>query len=252
MKNITTYILILAVSLLIESCKGPQGDIGPAGVAGTAGKNGTNGTNGATGTTGGTGTAGTTGGAGATGDKGGTGATGDKGAAGTLTMTTTDWKSFSNFKKGTDLSTAYTFVDNTALDFSKIIPVGADDLSLFREIGRHIVTNSNGTPLGFIYTYYKITENGTSFVFPESLSREPVNIDTDSFGFSTSLGLSHSMSIYFNKNSYNDQSNLIKEISDRNPSSRLVFLPLALKNGRMAHVDMNNYEEVKIAFNLRD
>lgn len=167
-------------------------------------------------------------------------------------MTTTDWKSLSTFKKGTDLSTAYTFVDNTALDFSKIIPVGSSDLSLFREFGHHIVTTNTGTPLGFIYTYYKITENGTSIVFPEVLSREPVNISTDSFGFSTSLGLSHTMSIYFNKNSFLDQTTLPKEISDRNPSWRLVFLPLALKNGRMAHVDMNNYEEVKIAFNLRD
>ena len=256
MKNkISIYSFIISVALILGGCKGPQGDVGPAGVSGTAGKNGTNGTTGtagSTGATGATGDTGATGTTGATGAGGDTGATGTKGDPGSLTLVYSDWKLLNKFVKNADLSNTFQYLDNTSNNYSALVPNGLS-VSLFRDYGYHTVTNGSGDLVGFLYTYYKITENFVDVVFPGSYTREPVNVTTNSFGGNSSVpALSSNVYFYFNKSTFTDKSDFAKEITDRKPSARLLFLPLALKKGRMAHVDMSNYEEVKRTFNLRD
>ena len=256
MKNkILIYGFIVSFALLLGGCKGPQGDVGPAGVSGTAGKNGTNGTTGtagSTGSTGATGDTGATGTTGATGAGGDTGATGAKGEPGSLTLVYSEWKLLNKFVKNPDLTNSYSYTDATGVSLSGLTPTGSS-ISLFRDFGYHTVTNGSGDILGFLYTYYKITENSIDVIFPVNYTREPVNIFTTTFGgLSASTTLSSSFDFRFNKNTFTDKSDLAKEITDRKPNVRLVFLPLSLKKGRMAYVDMNNYEEVKRAYNLRD
>ncbi len=240
MKNKYLSIIVISASLLIYACKGPDGQIGPQGATGT------------------------------TGVTGATGATGAKGADGNANVVYSDWKPLT---LDNDLSTK-SRGDIVQLVLSPLNP--AEPLFTKEAINT-----------GSIYTYVKFN----ALVFNESTQTydlvERFKLLTGSSVESSSLIPGRNKSSFFSytptqivnveyrENYFNYV--LFNNLTERNTVSKpvpefqmkdIAFFKKTLMlettllirhviingttKGRMASVDMNDYEAVKRELNLRD
>ena len=277
----TSLLLFIAISatLLINSCKGPDGPIGPAGTAGQTGSTGAIGGVGATGTAGATGTTGSkgdTGGTGGTGTKGDTGATGsagEKGATGNANVVYNEWKSLSLERAGSgrDPKGNYTYLYLFPLDPKE--PLFTKDAintaAIYSYIKYNVLVYSQITNTNNLEERIRlITTNSTTFTYSLIPGR---NKDVNSsYSYTYFYGAEYGEN-YFN---YGLQFGLNENVPNTNTSvlipefqgKDLAYFQNAGKatplirhvvvygstKGRMASINMNDYNEVKRELNLRD
>jgi hypothetical protein len=267
-------IFAIVAMLLVNACKGPEGPVGPVGSTGTAGVNGTNGAIGSTGTAGANGTNGTNGkdgGTGATGATGSTGAAGANGKDGNANVVYSEWKAIKTDKvrgSSKDSKGNYTFLSLEALDKKE---------PLFTTLAINTAA---------IYTYIKFNSleyNQTTNVYElnERISilspngnnnyylldgRNKENYESYQYVYTNNpvMGENYfSITLYANFQHYDNVSKYI-------PTPELFGKSLAYfqdvaktfqirhvvvygsTKGRLASVNMKDYDEVKKAFNLKD
>jgi hypothetical protein len=230
--NLLHSILILGL-LFLASCKGPAGETGPAGPAGV---------------------------------KGDAGAAGVAGKDGGINFQASDWKYFDfskNVGKVSNNLTTTPLADKTETQYFTMTEP---------------ILNKEAIDKGFINMYFKstaatvysvsstggLTPNLTTrFILPyPAFSRiefpiKAVNLNTLDFGITVSNNAQSSIEVfnsYFKNVGTNDAQidmDVIKKIFGNTLQYRIVVLTGTSK-GRLAHLNMQNYEEVKVALNLKD
>ena len=274
----TNFLTIIAISatLLINSCKGPDGPIGPAGSTGSTGAIGgvgATGTAGATGTTGSKGDTGGTGGTGAKGDKGDTGSSGSAGANGNANVVYNEWKSLTldRVSSGRDAKGNYTFLNFTPLDPKE--PLFTKDAintaAIYSYVKYDVVVYNQITNTYNLAERIKlITAN--SFTSAYSLIPGRNKDVFNSYSYTNIYNLEYGEN-YFNYNlqfilsEFAGNSNTqvpIPEFQGKDlayfqnagkatPLIRHVVIYGSTK-GRMASINMSDYNEMKRELNLRD
>ena len=264
-KILSTFAIV--AMLFTNSCKGPEGPIGPVGSTGTAGVNGTNGGIGATGTAGANGK---DGGTGATGATGSTGAAGANGKDGNANVVYSEWitPTWVSSGEGSDRfylnqrSTANALITQDAIDKAVIYTYWKvkalnynQDKSEYELVER--ISPNNG------YSYFKIsgrTSNNwqdfqymqNSFESQIGVNYLSVNSSVYRFGYAllangTYSNINTLIPDFAAGKGFTFYNELVKDISKYR-----VIVVYGSTKGRLASVNMKDYNEVKKAFNLKD
>ncbi len=240
MKNKILSVIAISATLLTYSCKGPEGSVGPAGAVGSAGANGA------------------------------TGASGATGANGTAKAVYSDWKPLSVDKVG--LSNKNAKGDYTALTLS---PQDAKEPLFTKE----------AINTAAIYTYVKymvVVQSGQTINLEERIkliTNSNVTINSLISGRNKNLSTSYSINLLYDteygENYFNYTAGFIfDEFLNSNTRTLipefqgkdLAFFQNIMKSnsqirhmvvygsvkGRLASINMNDYEEVKRVLNLKD
>lgn len=278
MKTNLLSIIAISATLLINSCKGPDGPIGPAGSTGSTGAIGgvgATGTAGATGTTGGKGDKGDTGGTGGTGAKGDTGAagsTGETGATGNANVVYNEWKSLALDKVSSskDAKGNYTYLylyPNNAAEplFTKN---AINTAAIYTYVKYNVIFYNQDTQTYSLVERIKLVTNSsaTSYSLIPGRNKDASNSYSYTQFYNLEYGenyFNYGLYYYFNENVGNNNTQTpIPEFQGKDlayfqnagkatPLIRHVVVYGSMK-GRMASINMNDYNEVKRELNLRD
>lgn len=274
----TNFLSIIAISatLLINSCKGPDGPIGPSGPVGSTGANGgigATGVPGAAGNKGDKGDKGDTGGTGGTGAKGDKGDTGGTGANGNANVVYNEWKSLTldRVSSSRDARGNYTFLILSPFDQKE--PLFTKDAINTAAIYSYIkysvpLYNQNDQTYSLAERIKLITPNNNTQAYSLIPGRNKDVFNSYSYTFFYNVEYGEN---YFN---YNFQQILNESVPNSNTQTQipefqgkdLAYFQNAAKatplirhvvvygstKGRIASINMNDYNEVKRVFNLRD
>lgn len=236
MKNI--LYIIIGLSLSLTACTGDNGEMGPKGDTGQDGKNGINGV---------AGSKGATGSQGSQGSQGPTGAVGEQGNTPELKVSYTTWNNLGTIEKSQ--ATLPTYRANANTTIASLFPEKYNSLT-FSENGYFLISDgTSGLPVGMLYHYIKIEENGSETIFRDVFMNAE-NEYSSTFILGASKNISGSVYTAF-KGAYAQDYDFVKAVESKKLAVRYVFLPLSLKS-RTKQINMDNYGDVKAAFNLED
>lgn len=272
MKTKFLSIIAIGATLFIYSCKGPDGPIGPAGPTGSTGAIGGIGPTGTAGTTGATGATGPAGTTGAKGDKGDKGDTGTAGATGNANVVYNEWKSLTLDRtsgRSQDTKGNYTFLNLTPLDpkeplFTK---EAINTAAIYSYLKYNVVVfNQSDQTYGLAERIKLILPNNTTQAYSAIPGRNKDVFSSYSYTFFYNIEYAEN---YFNYNlqyNFNEFINNVSTPIAEFQGKDLAYFVNAAKatplirhvvvygstKGRMASINMNDYNEVKRALNLRD
>jgi hypothetical protein len=240
-RNLTKLFVFTSIigTLLVWSCKGPEGPIGPSGSTGASGVAGANGTQ---------------------------GAKGDTGPMGNANVRYTTWKTptWFNFSRPTDNSWAYLNVQDTkqplltkgTLDSSVIfVYLKTQNLSWDQANQEYLLKEriSDTGTYGFLKIPGHTTSNFEDFfqynfafnLIGEDFFDPYLQLYTSAYSDSQQKNVPISELVGKNAAYFKD---LVKTL----PQYRIVVIPGSVKTGRAAAVDFKDYNAVKKAFNIPD
>lgn len=259
-------IVAIGAMLLTNACKGPDGPIGPVGSTGTAGSNG------AIGSTGTAGANGKDGGTGATGATGSTGAAGSNGKDGNANVVYSEWKAIKTDRvsgSNKDAKGNYTYLTLEGVDkkeplFTANAINTAAIYSYVKFSNREYNQSTNTYELNERIS--ALGQNATNhFYLLDGKSKDDYYSYLSLFTTSLSMGENYfSIGLYYYFQNYDQATGktiqtpelfgkglaYFQEVA-KNFQIRHVVVYGSIK-GRMASVNMKDYNEVKKAFNLKD
>lgn len=254
----------LAASIFITSCKGPEGPIGPQGPAGTQGTAGAAGTNGIAGT------------AGKDGAAGPAGATGAAGKDGNANVTATNWrkldvgKSTANRIGGSDITSISTEFGNTAEPLFTKEVMDKDLIYTYCRYNEVVIDNMGVASLVERYELLNKNTLSSPFLIPGRDNTNELNyryglLNPPKYGvnyFNISGLLSLRRQIFNPVTQANEvilpeelkgkDADYFKGIMENLFSIRHVIVKSNLAGGRQMAVNMNDYNAVKRAYNLKN
>jgi Collagen triple helix repeat (20 copies) len=251
--NLLHFILFLGF-LFITSCKGPEGETGPIGPQGTKGDTGAAGTNGTNGTNGKDGLVGTVG---ASGPAGAQGPTGNANVVYSEWLTP-DWVSVGSSER-------YEGLKNSTTSMPLFTQDAIDKGVIYTYIRTGFWERNSKTGEYEIINTISLNSGNVTLKVPGRTYSQFYDFAFMNMGANTQIGVNYlNLTANLDKYGYDSfgKSGLIPEFSNK-PTSffidlikpytqyRVVIVNGSTK-GRLSNINMNNYQEVKKAFNLND